>query len=159
MQVRNTVNPVRRVVNFLQEMARKSPRRESGELQCTKISECYCRATSQELKTNVEEGSARIAEVDVQDPGGRKAILVELKPVIKVSQESREEAKLWMTKVPLRSTLRALRSPWPCCPRERCIWEQFPTEPRRLCHPQGCHEFGKGLGQRPFHVVVLPVNR
>jgi len=58
-----------------------------------------------------------------------EGILVELKTVIKVSQESLEKAKLWMTKVPLRLMLRALislptsvRSPWPSLPsRKVCL--------------------------------------
>ena len=58
---------------------------------------CYCRTTSQELKTNVEEGSARITE-STSKIQAEEGILVELKTLIKVSQESREEAELWMTK-------------------------------------------------------------
>ena len=40
----------------------------------------------------------------------------------------------------------------PATRRDQCT-------PKRPCHPQSCHEFGKGLGQRPFHIVVLYVER
>jgi len=89
---RNQANPIRRVVTLLQEMSKKIT--ELGEQEATlhKNFECYCRTTSHELKTNAEEGTARITETTSKIEAG-EARLLELKNVIKVSQESRAEAK------------------------------------------------------------------
>ena len=57
--------------------------------------ECYCGTTSQKLKTNVKEGSARITD-STSKIQAEEGILVELKTVIKVSQESRVE-KRWIS--------------------------------------------------------------
>ena len=92
VQVRNKVNPIRRVVNLLQEMAKKITEEGEQEAAMYKNFECYCRTTSQELKTNVEEGTARITD-STSKIKAEEGILVELKTVIKVSQESRAEAK------------------------------------------------------------------
>ena len=95
MQVRNKVNPIRRVVTLLQEMAKKIT--EGGEQKAAMYEnlECYCGTTSQELKTNVKEGSARITD-STSKIQAEEGILVELKTVIKVSQESRVE-KRWIS--------------------------------------------------------------
>ena len=45
VQVRNTVNPVRQVVNLLQEMAKKITEEGEQEAAMYKNFECYCRAT------------------------------------------------------------------------------------------------------------------
>ena len=85
VQVRNKVNPIRRVVTLLQEMAKKIT--EEGEQKAATYEnlECYCETTSQKLKTNVKEGSARITDstskIQVEE-----GILVELETVIKVSK-------------------------------------------------------------------------
>ena len=93
VQVRNKVNPIRRVVTLLQEMAKKIT--EEGEQKAAMYEnlECYCGTTSQELKTNVKEGSARITD-STSKIQAEEGILVELKTVIKVSQESRVEKTL-----------------------------------------------------------------
>ena len=85
------MNPIRRVVTLLQEMAKKIT--EEGEQKADNL-ECYCGTTSQELKTNVE-GSARITD-STSKIQAEEGILVELKTVIKVSQESRVE-KRWIS--------------------------------------------------------------
>ena len=79
-QVRNKVNPIQRVVNLRQ--AKKIAAVMQQEAALHPHFECCCRSTGQELKTNAEDGSARIAF------GG-----VELKTLINVLKESREEAK------------------------------------------------------------------
>ena len=95
VQVRNKVNPIRRVVTLLQEMAKKIT--EEGEQKAAMYDnlECYCGTTSQKLKTNVKEGSARITD-STSKIQAEEGILVELKTVIKVSQESRVE-KRWIS--------------------------------------------------------------
>jgi len=92
VQVRNRVNPIRRVVNLLQEMAKKIAEEGEQEAALYKNFECYCRTTSQELQTSAEEGTARITESTSKIQAG-ESVLLELKTVIKVSQVSREEAK------------------------------------------------------------------
>ena len=122
VQVRNKVNPIWHVVNLLQEMAKKITEEGEQETAMYKNFECHCRTTSQELKTNVEEGSARILE-STSKIQAEEGILVELKTVIKVSQESHEKAKLWMTKVlrALISLPTSMRSPLPSLP-SRKVW-------------------------------------
>ena len=95
VQVRNKVNPIRRVVTLLQEMAKKIT--EEGEQKAATYEnlECYCETTSRKLKTNVKEGSARITD-STSKIQAEEGILVELKTVIKVSQESRVE-KRWIS--------------------------------------------------------------
>ena len=95
VQVRNKVNPIRRDVTLLQEMAKKIT--EEGEQKAVMYEnlECYCETTSQKLKTNVKEGSARITD-STSKIQAEEGILVELKTVIKVSQESRVE-KRWIS--------------------------------------------------------------
>ena len=78
VQVRNDVNPIRRVVNLLQEMARKIAEEGEEEAALYKNFECYCRTTSQELKTNAEEGTARIKESTSKIQAG-ESVLMELK--------------------------------------------------------------------------------
>ena len=92
VQVRNLVNPIRRVVTLLQDMAKKISEEGKQEEELYKNFECYCRTTSEELKTNVEEGAARITETTSKIEAGEGA-LEELKTQIKVSRESRAEAK------------------------------------------------------------------
>ena len=53
VQVRNKVNPIRRVVTLLQEMAKKITEEGEQEAAMYENLECYCGTTSQELKTNV----------------------------------------------------------------------------------------------------------
>ena len=96
VQVRNKVNSIRRVLNLLQEKAKKVAEEEEQEAALYTNFECYCRTTSQELKTNAEEGTARITWSTSKIQAGEK-VLVELKTVIKVSQVSREEAKQALT--------------------------------------------------------------
>ena len=95
VQVRNKMNPIRRVVTLLQEMAKKTT--EEGEQKAAMYEnlECYCGTTSQELKTNEKKGTARITN-STSKIHAEEGILVELKTVIKVSQESRVE-KRWIS--------------------------------------------------------------
>ena len=78
VQVRNKVNPIRRVVTLLQEMAKKIT--EEGEQKAATYEnlECYCETTSQKLKTIVKEGSARITD-STSKIQAEEGILVELK--------------------------------------------------------------------------------
>jgi len=92
VQVRNRVNPIRRVVTLLQGMAKKITEEGKQEEELYKNFECYCRTTSQDLKTSTNEGTARITDATSKIEAGEGA-LVELKAQIKVSQESRAEAK------------------------------------------------------------------
>ena len=95
VQVRNKVNPIRRVVTLLQEMVKKIT--EEGEQKAATYEnlECYCETTSQKLKTIVKERSARITD-STSKIQAEEGILVELKTVIKVSQESRVEMR-WIS--------------------------------------------------------------
>jgi len=92
VQLRSHVNPIRRVVTLLQDMAKKINGEGKQEEELYKNFECYCRTTSEELKTNVEEGAARITETTSKIEAGEGA-LEEMKTQIKVSRESRAEAK------------------------------------------------------------------
>ena len=92
VQSRSHVNPIRRVVTLLQDMAKKISEEGKQEEELCKNFECYCRTTSKELNTNVEEGAARITETTSKIEAGESA-LEELKTQIKVSRESRAEAK------------------------------------------------------------------
>ena len=63
-QVRNRINPLRRVVNMLQD----------GKQEAALYHDfgCYCRSTTQELQPNAEEEDARITETTVQNRGWRR---------------------------------------------------------------------------------------
>ena len=91
--------------------------------------ECYCGTTSQELKTNVKEGTARITD-STSKIQAEEGILVELKTVIKVSQESRVE-KRWISQFGILEELFVF-DPEACIVhfgailrrRDVCIWER-----------------------------------
>ena len=156
MQVKNKVNPIQRVVNLLQ--AKKIAAEGQQEAALHPNFECYCRSTGQELKTNAEEGSARIAF------GG-----VELKTLINVMKESREEAKeaLAIEGAPvgkvafafdaessdLATNIDALTRAIAAL-EKGVVGSSFIPDPHGLRYPQRCHESQVGLGSRPFHVVV-----
>ena len=55
VQLRSHVNPIRRLLTLLQAMAKKITEEGKQEEELYNNFACYCRTTSQELKTNVEE--------------------------------------------------------------------------------------------------------
>ena len=72
MQVRNTVNPVRRVVIFLQEMAKNIT--EEGEQEAALYKNFEVLQPNHQPGTEDECGGGKRQDdgVDVQDPGGRR---------------------------------------------------------------------------------------
>ena len=148
MLVRNKVNPIQRVVNLRQ--AKNIAAEGQQEAALHPNFECYCRSTGQELKTNAEEGSARIAF------GG-----VELKTLINVLKESREEAKeaLAIEGAPvgkvafafdaessdLAANIDALTRAIAAL-EMGVVGSSFLSDPHGLRHPQCGHEFQVGLG-------------
>ena len=72
MQVRNKVNPIRRVVNLLQEMAKKIT--EEGEQEAAMYKNFEVLLPNHQPGTEDECGGGKRQDdgVDVQDPGGRR---------------------------------------------------------------------------------------
>ena len=72
MQVRNKVNPSRRVVNLLQEMAKKIT--EEGEQEAALYKNFEVLLPNHQSGTEDECGGGKRQDdgVDVQDPGGRR---------------------------------------------------------------------------------------
>ena len=123
------------MVSLLLDVAKKIAEEAKREVALYQNFECNCPSTRQELKTNAEEGGSRITETTSKIEAGEGTV-VELKIVIKVSQESCAEAK----------------RPW----QAQELWMRgCVSEPHRFYHPQDPHECGKGFGKCSFHVVVL----
>ena len=72
MQVRNKVNPIRRVVNLLEEMAKKIT--EEGQQEAAMYKNFEVVLPNHQPGTEDECGGGKRQDdgVDVQDPGGRR---------------------------------------------------------------------------------------
>ena len=79
-------------MNLLLDVAKNIAHEAKRKVALYQIFECNCPSTRQQLKTNAEEGDARITETTSKIEAGEGTV-VELKIVIKVSQESCAEAK------------------------------------------------------------------
>ena len=73
-------------------MAKKIAHEAKREVALYQNFECRCPSNRQQLKTNAEEGDARITETTSKIEAGEGTVM-ELKIVMKVSQESCAEAK------------------------------------------------------------------
>jgi len=92
LHVRNAVNPIRRVVNLLQDMAKKVAEEGAAEKALYERFACYCKTSGGDLKQNIEEGGTSITETAANIEAAQGSI-AQLKSQLTQSVASRADAE------------------------------------------------------------------